>query len=354
MSKYTDSGELTESSFARGARSRKSAIEGMEHAMGTVMKVLPGNEVDKRGIGDVLVQIKNTNAALETHNVSPLNPFQFTVPLPNELVHCIKDGLTGDWYYTGIAPNRGLINFLINGHQTIELPDGDDGKESNGLYTGDYFQAMPNIARSLDVFEGTTLLQGRFGQSLRFDGSNPELNEVPWKSSQNSASPITILRNGYVPIEQLNADASSIYLTSDQELEIPLQVPLPTDLENSKDTFGKPQIILYSDRLVLGTTSDSIILSSADSIALCTPNWQHDVDSVLNIMEELIGEVEKIASEVRAIAQASATQTFPVPIVGSTLLSVQSPAFSTSTNKAITIGQKLKQMKSNLDTLKQK
>ena len=353
MSKYADSGELIESSFSRGAPDRKSSISGMEHAMGTVVQVLAGNEVDYRGVGDILVQIKNTNAVLEEHTVSPLNPFQFTVPIPNELVHCIKDGITGEWYYTGIAPDRGLINFLMNGHQTIELPDEGDGTESQALYTGDYFVAMPNLARTIDVFEGTTLLQGRYGQSLRFDGSNPKV-DVPWKSSQGGASPITILRNGYVPIEQLNADASSIYLTSDQEIDLPLLATLPTDLENNRDIFGKAQIILYSDRLVLGTSSDSIILSSADTIALCTQNWQHDVDSVLDLMEALLGEVEKLSTEVRTIAQASATQTFPVPIVGSTLLSVQSPTFSTSTNKVITIGQQLKQLKNNLDSLKQK
>ena len=50
----------------------------------------------------------------------------------------------------------------------------------------------------------------------------------------------------------------------------------------------------------------------------------------------------------------SSQQTFPVPGVGSTLLSVQAPRFSTSFQNTIRIESSLWQLKTNIEALKQK
>ena len=82
--------------------------------------------------------------------------------------------------------------------------------------------------------------------------------------------------------------------------------------------------------------------------------WQHDVDTVLDTLSDLIEHVKSLSTEVKNQALASAQQTFPVPVVGSTLLSVQAPRFTTSYTNSMNIETKLTQLKTNLDALKQK
>ena len=240
-----------------------------------------------------------------------------------------------------------MLNHLLNADNISLIPDTD------APYSGKYFVSMPKITRTLDLYEGDVVMQGRFGQSIRLAGSNPNI-DLPWKSTTNSASPITIIRNGYLPVEDFETDSAGIWLISDQEVSLPLQATLPTDFQSNRDNFGSGQIVLYSDRIVIGSRTDSILLSTANTIALCTQKWQHDVDTVLNTLIDLIDEVSKLTTEVQNQARASATQTFPVPIVGSTLLSVQAPTFSTSLQNTINISSKINTLKSNLQALKQK
>lgn len=106
---------------------------------------------------------------------------------------------------------------------------------------GVYFTEKP--IKNLTAFEGDTIIEGRFGQSIRF-GSTSTLkrSENNWSNSGNDGSPITIIRNGQgkdtklsgvdknivlfatLPdqptIENLNYDSSSIYLTSGQPITI--------------------------------------------------------------------------------------------------------------------------------------
>ena len=345
MSKFSDGDGLTDISFG-GKAGRKQSV-AQESAMGSVVDVLNSEESSYKSIGDILVRIKTQQNRLLLETASPMNPHKFTIPLPNEKVHCIKDPTTGEWYYTGIAADRGMLNHLLNADNISLIPDTD------APYSGKYFVSMPKITRTLDLYEGDVVMQGRFGQSIRLAGSNPNI-DLPWKSTTNSASPITIIRNGYLPVEDFETDSAGIWLISDQEVILPLQATLPTDFQSNRDNFGSGQIVLYSDRIVIGSRTDSILLSTANTIALCTQNWQHDVDTVLNTLIDLIDEVSKLTTEVQNQARASATQTFPVPIVGSTLLSVQAPTFSTSLQNTINISSKINTLKSNLQALKQK
>jgi hypothetical protein len=102
---------------------------------------------------------------------------------------------------------------------------------------GKYFSEK--IIKNLKPFEGDLLLEGRFGQSIRFGSTTPsKKSENSWSNLGENGSPITIIRNGQgnVPItsnnltevknpwsptvENINYDQSSIYLTSDQSVQI--------------------------------------------------------------------------------------------------------------------------------------
>lgn len=106
---------------------------------------------------------------------------------------------------------------------------------------GTYFREKQ--VKNLVPFEGDSIIEGRFGQSIRF-GSTSKLkkNENNWSNSGTDGSPITIIRNGQgrdtriitvdpqnplestfpdqPTIENVNYDDSSIYLTSGQEIII--------------------------------------------------------------------------------------------------------------------------------------
>jgi len=89
--------------------------------------------------------------------------------------------------------------------------------------------------RNLYPVEGDIILEGRWGNSLRFSStaihtSESKDTESPWSSEGRDGSPITILRNGqgsdssfnnWFPIyEDIQNDASSIYLTDGQLVKV--------------------------------------------------------------------------------------------------------------------------------------
>ena len=349
MSKYSDNESFPDISVGKTTTSdRSEGFTNTDHAIGSVLQIIPGGAEILTGVGDIIATIMSDQGSLTRETVSPMNPHMFTIPLPNEKIHCIKDGVTGEWFYTGIASNQGMVNCLLNAnHISYEL-DTEDVP-----YTGNTFISRPKSARSLDLFEGDVVIQGRHGASLRFTGANPNVSQ-PWESATNSTSPITILRNGYLPTENFDTDSAGIWLTSDQFVDIPLEADLPPDIQSNRDNFGGGQVIMYSDRIVIGSRTSDILLASKKTIALCTQFWTHDVDIVLDSLSTLIEEVKKLAVEVKTQAMASAQQTFPVPGIGSTLLSVQAPRFSTSFQNTMNIESKIMTLKTNIEALKQK
>jgi len=155
---------------------------------------------------------------------------------------------------------------------------------SSDVYLGTTFKEKINTYPLLP-YEGDIIYEGRWGNSIRLGSTVTDAN-IPneWSSVGDNGDPITILRNGqgsdpkepWIPrLEEINNDASSIYLTSTQKL------PLFT-VSNINDSFDKAtssiptspsqykgnQIALNSGRLVFNAKSDSIILSSEKSMHL--------------------------------------------------------------------------------------
>jgi len=96
--------------------------------------------------------------------------------------------------------------------------------DSPQIPLGNYFNEQLNI-KSLLPYEGDNIIEGRFGNSIRF-GSTSNINN-PWSSTGSIGDPITIIRNGqdknlttgWIPtIEDINNDNSSLYMTSTQQL----------------------------------------------------------------------------------------------------------------------------------------
>ncbi len=137
--------------------------------------------------------------------------------------------------------------------------------------------------RPLIPFEGDHIIQGRQGATLRFSSTTKLYNNLnEWSNVGNDDSPITLITNGfsYDPkekfhVEKINQDASSIYLTSTQ------QIPLQTDKTGVLNPLTKPidpskyfnaQVIINSDRVVLNSKRDEVMIFAKTNIELNTKN----------------------------------------------------------------------------------
>ena len=156
--------------------------------------------------------------------------------------------------------------------------------QSTEIFLGKTFVERGDI-HPLLPFEGDRILEGRWGNSIRF-GSTVK-NPLPEPPSPNTWSegtskpgdPITILRTGqgkqtdegWVPtVEDINNDDSSVYLTTTQKILLNAASTSYSSYSDNKPTtpneYSGKQIILNSGRLVLNTTEDHLLLSSKKTV----------------------------------------------------------------------------------------
>jgi hypothetical protein len=139
---------------------------------------------------------------------------------------------------------------------------------------GDYFTRTPGIHR-LKLYEGDSLIESRFGQSIRFSGyNNPNKKFSPSiiiRNNENSESRKKPVKFGVD--EDINRDGSVIAITSDQ-YELPFQPGIidekgKTNFETKPESFfGYPQklngdqILLNSGRIILSAKTGEMIFYS--------------------------------------------------------------------------------------------
>ena len=179
--------------------------------------------------------------------------------------------------YTNLKPNS-------QNKSIAEIEAGSTNKsgeeDTNEFKPGTYFEEKSNIY-PLYPFEGDIIYEGRWGQSIRFGSTYPDIN--PWSVTGSAGDPILILRNGQntelqgptqsTTIEDINKDLSSVYITSTQK--VPIQVSSQNDYLSygtnkpiAPNEYNGAQVILNSGRLLLNSSQDSIMLSSQKSINL--------------------------------------------------------------------------------------
>ena len=135
------------------------------------------------------------------------------------------------------------------------------------------FNQDPNF-RGLQTFEGDYLLEGRFGNSLRFGSTNKAggLDLTPWSTNPNELenNPITLIttqHNFKLPgsdlyVEDINKDGSSVYLTSNQSIPLDtgnIAFSNITSPINVRD-FTDPQVIINANRTIISSKSDEVLI----------------------------------------------------------------------------------------------
>jgi hypothetical protein len=243
-------------------------------------------------IGLIFVEDVTQPSTLENTNVVyPLFPNLKLYPLLNEIVlvfslpstgleqnsNSLKSyylpptNIWGSQHHNAIPGFSTLPPSQQKDYQQIEA--GSVRKITDGgteIKLGDTFKEQLNI-NPLQPFEGDYILEGRFGNSLRFGSSQ---GKDPITKIRNGQGPQT--DEGWVTIEEsIQEDKASIYLTSTQ------QIPLQSNIFNynsystapeSVSVYSKPQILLNSGRIVLNSNQDHILLSAAKSINLNSQN----------------------------------------------------------------------------------
>ena len=165
------------------------------------------------------------------------------------------------------------------------------------------FEEVPNLSQ-LQPYSGDSILQGRFGQSIRFGYTpkNADADNKPGWSSTAPDQPITIIKNSSIRdgynkfiIEDINNDDSSIWMGSRQV--IGLESSHPFTLGTSpQSSYKSPQIVLNSDRIVLNSKTDSVLISGNKSVNVSTPNWKADMDVIFTQLEAITDALTQLAS----------------------------------------------------------
>lgn len=126
----------------------------------------------------------------------------------------------------GSFPNLQELKQYLSSFLSKPLYSGTPVTSSMPL--GFTFQENSNV-RNIQPFEGDTIIQSRFGQSIRFGSTVPKLKSSNnWSTSGSNGDPITIIINKQgkpntlskfdTIVEDINRDGSSIYMTSTQEI----------------------------------------------------------------------------------------------------------------------------------------
>ena len=257
------------------------------------------------GLGTIeydLVNIPNQTPNTIFPLAKPLSPNIKNYPLINEIVYLISLPNTniGETTTSTISYYINTVGIWNHPHHNgypvnVNTPPPSQQKDyvqtelgsvrrvtdqSTEIFLGRTFVEKGNI-HPLLPFEGDKIVEGRWGNSIRF-GSTVTGSLNTWSSIGQNGDPITILRNGqgvqtdegWIPtVEDINNDDSSAYFTSTQK--IPIEVSSINDYFSYKNNppvkpneYAGRQIILNSGRLVFNTTEDHLLFSSKKSINL--------------------------------------------------------------------------------------
>jgi len=227
-------------------------------------------------------------------HVVPISNRTITIPLIGEIILIFrtvnkvakqKVDKAESWYYLQTLDLQGAIN---NNRSTGMTFDSQEIAKNDPQYIPAGTNFEDSIISPLQPYEGDSLLQGRFGNSIRFGST---ISTIPdddyyhkppnWSGDINS-DPIIILSNGQTNlpnkefvVENVETDKSSLYLTSTQRIPIVLgSQENPNSLTGTLSSRGHEskyqdsQLLAVSDRIILKARTDLAVIDSPIGIIL--------------------------------------------------------------------------------------
>jgi len=173
---------------------------------------------------EIVLLVDAPNKLLD-HNRNKDAQSKYYLPNVNIWNHTHTNALPNMQYYNEGGVERSAENYGTVGGNTVRIAEEDNSVE---IPLGEYFTEKLQI-QPLLPFEGDTIIEGRFGNSIRFGATAKEASEkAAYSTKGNTGDPIIVIRNGALveeedngwehTIENINDDHSTIYLTSNQIL----------------------------------------------------------------------------------------------------------------------------------------
>jgi len=170
--------------------------------------------------------------------------------------------------------------------------------ETQGL--GEYFSPQVGIHK-LKLYEGDTLIESRFGQSIRFSAYN---------NDEKTFSPTTIIRNGESPVnrqidenlpveENVNEDGSVIVMSSgDYQMNYQPPTILPESFPEIPSKLVGDNILINSGRVILSAKNEEMFFYSKKGFAFAS---EGDLSFDVKSMEFFINDDFTISAKDRKI-----------------------------------------------------
>ena len=269
------------------------------------------DKVGSQSIGQIRYS-QSSDLSIPPEQLPKANPFDKifnSLPIKNEQVE-IYEGEKGNFYYRRIGTddnptqtafiNANVKNFspekdekqTTNSYQAVEqtgiTDTNQDASKAPGEY-GKYYQPQVGIHR-LKLYEGDTLIESRFGQSIRFSAYNNTAGGTDENGNIKPAfAPTLIIRNkeasennkkerGVSVEEDVNRDGSIIAMTSGQHQSgfIPGTVDDKgkSDFKTQPDSFGDlpkltgDQMLLSSGRIILSSKNAETLIYSKKNFGI--------------------------------------------------------------------------------------
>ena len=216
--------------------------------VGAIKFELLGNSTSKENFpqGPIAYPLDNN-----IRKVPLINEIVFITSGPSRNIALEENSDAIDFYYMNAISvwGRSHLNMLPSNSSTSKNTDtipkedvekGIENSEDSQVVEpkpGNTFQEKATI-RNLFPNEGDVIVEGRFGNSIRFGSTAKQSKEnknveSPWSTEGQNGEPITIIRNGqsqvdlpfnnWFPIyEDIQNDDSSIYMTSGQIIPVAL------------------------------------------------------------------------------------------------------------------------------------
>ena len=230
---------------------------------------------------DVLTDVNDSNATAvsgryvvsqqnrpieQTFLFYPLDPNNLQIPVRGEVV--LGTEFLGKYYYMSKLniQNSPIANTKPNISSYASKPVED-------FQLGKYFTENPNGSKKLITREGDTILQGRFGNSIRLGSNQSEDFFNDPQTSDFIDSPNVKIVSGISDIgndenvyyqENLNTEINSIYLTTKEKVSF--------NYNNEEiDNIDEPQITIQSDNIVFhgrkqfNVYADKVVLGGNDN-----------------------------------------------------------------------------------------
>ena len=195
--------------------------------------------VESQDVGDVIDDY-----------IKPLSPHMVAYPLIGEVVNIAKHG--NQMYYYQPLNMRNHVNMNVANNVSTDPKVTAQTTEFNRNLLSEY---------------GDVVINGRFGNGIKF-GSDPFYQYPDIKiTNRQSVPPQKIQDEHYPHLQNINADGSSIFVTSGPARETDVLIPAVQTL-TTPDILDGDMITINSDRLVFNTKETDIHMFSSRNLNL--------------------------------------------------------------------------------------